>query len=70
MFAITQRTAMTSTIYEVLDFGVAVMTGEGELLTTGAGVPCFVGVLDASAKAVMAKFNAGDIHPGDIFITV
>ena len=69
MFAITRRTAMTSTIYEVLDFGVAIMTGEGELLTTGAGVPCFIGVLDSGAKAVMRKFDAGDIHPGDIFIT-
>jgi len=70
MFATMRKTAMTSTIYEVLDFGVAITGAKGELMTQGAGVPCFIGVLGASAEAVLAKFGPkGDIHPGDIFIT-
>ena len=70
MFAAMRKTAMTSTIYEVLDFGVAITDAKGELMTQGAGVPCFIGVLGASAEAVLAKFGPkGGIHPGDIFIT-
>ncbi len=70
MFAAMRRTAMSSIIYEVLDFGVGVMDAKGQLTTQGAGIPIFVGMLDSSAKQVLKKFGpSGDIHPGDIFIT-
>ena len=70
MFVAMRRTAMSSIIYEVLDFGVGVMDAEGQLTTQGAGIPVFVGMLDSSAKQVLKKFGpSDDIHPGDIFIT-
>ena len=70
MFAAMRKTAMSSIIYEVLDFGVGVMDAKGQLTNQGAGIPIFVGMLDSSAKTVLKKFGpAGDIHPGDIFIT-
>ena len=69
MFAVMRRTAMSSIIYEVLDFGVGVTNARGELASQGAGVPVFIGTLDAAVKAVLRKFAPGDIHPGDILIT-
>ncbi len=70
MFAAMRKTAMSSIIYEVLDFGVGVMDAKGQLTTQGAGIPIFVGMLDSSAKTVLEKFGPDkDIHPGDIFIT-
>ena len=70
MFAVMKKTAMSSIIYEVLDFGVGLTNARGELAAQGAGVSVFIGTLDATVKAVVAKFApADDIRPGDIFIT-
>ncbi len=70
MFAAMGRTAMSSIIYEVLDMGTGVMNREGELASSGAGIPAFVGVLDKSVKVLIEKFGRpGDIEPGDVFAT-
>lgn len=70
MFIAMRRTAMSSVIYEVLDFGVAITDADGNLANSGAGIPSFIGMLDPGVKAVIAKFSPGnDIHDGDIFIT-
>ena len=69
MFATMRKTAMSSVIYEVLDFGVAVTDAEGQLASSGAGIPSFVGMLDPAVKAVIAKHGAAGIRDGDIFIT-
>ena len=70
MFAVMKKTAMSSIIYEVLDFGVGLTNARGELAAQGAGVPVFIGTLDAAVKAVLRKFDPkDDICPGDIFIT-
>src|SRR3989440_4340023 len=66
MFATMRKTAMSSIIYEVLDFGVAITDREGRLASSGAGLPAFVGMLDYGMRAIIEKFSAGDIHPGDI----
>ena len=50
MFAAFRKTAMSAIIYEVLDMGTGITDGEGNLASSGAGIPAFVGVLD---KAVM-----------------
>ena len=50
MFAAFRKTAMSAIIYEVLDMGTAITDAEGNLASSGAGIPAFVGVLD---KAVM-----------------
>jgi N-methylhydantoinase B len=70
MFVAMARTAMSSVIYEVLDFGVAITDAVGDLATSGAGIPSFIGMLDPGVKAIIAKFGPKDqIHPGDVFIT-
>lgn len=68
MFASMARAAMSSVIYEVLDFGVAITDAHGELASAGAGIPSFVGMLDPAVKTVIAKFR-DDIHAGDIFVS-
>ena len=70
MFAATRKTAMSSIIYEVQDLGVGVMDADGNLTTQGAGLPIFIGMLDASAKQVLKKFGpSNEILPGDVYIT-
>ena len=70
MFAAMKKTAMSSIIYEVLDMGTGVMNAEGELASSGAGIPAFIGVLDKAVRVLIAKFDKpGDVQPGDIFAT-
>ncbi len=70
MFATMRKTAMSSIIYEVLDFGVALFDAEGNLASSGSGIPGFIGMLEPGVKAVKRKFwPAEDIRQGDIFMT-
>ena len=69
MFAAMRKTAMSSIIYEVLDMGTGIMDAQGELASSGAGIPAFVGVLDKGVKVLLAKFKPEDIRPGDVFAT-
>ncbi|WP_109356357.1 hydantoinase B/oxoprolinase family protein [Sphingorhabdus sp. EL138] len=70
MFATMRKTAMSSVIYEVLDFGVAMMDADGELASSGSGIPSFVGMLAPGIKSVRRKFTKpDDIKPGDVFAT-
>ncbi len=68
MFAVLRKTAMSPIIYEVLDVGTGVTDPEGNLVSSGAGIPTFVGVLDKSVKAICAKYR-GSVCEGDIFVT-
>ena len=69
MFATMRRTAMSSIIYEVLDFGVALFNEKGELASSGSGIPGFIGMLEPGVKAIMEKFDPSqDISDGDIFM--
>jgi len=68
MFAAMARAAMSSVIYEVLDFGVAVTDAEGDLASVGAGIPGFVGMLAPAVQAVLGRHPRPSIAPGDIFI--
>lgn len=68
MFAVLRKTAMSPIIYEVLDVGTGVTDAEGRLVSSGAGIPTFVGVLDKAVQALVARY--GDtIAEGDIFVT-
>ena len=51
MFAAFRKTAMSAIIYEVLDMGTGITDGEGNLASSGAGIPAFVGVLDKAVQA-------------------
>ncbi|MEP2980980.1 MAG: hydantoinase B/oxoprolinase family protein [Lentilitoribacter sp.] len=59
---------MSPIIYEVLDVGTGITDVKGNLISSGAGIPSFIGVLDKSVKAVLKKFE-NDISNGDDFIT-
>jgi N-methylhydantoinase B len=70
MFAAMRQTAMSAIIYEVLDMGTGLTDAEGELASSGSGIPAFVGVLDKAVKFIRTRHAApGAIEPGDIFIT-
>lgn len=70
MFATMCKTAMSSIIYEVLDFGVAITDRVGNLASSGSGIPAFVGMLHHGVKAIIAKFTGPrEIEHGDIFVT-
>ncbi len=69
MFAAFRKTAMSAIIYEVLDMGTAITDGSGNLASSGAGIPAFVGVLDKAVQRILELHEADDISPGDIFAT-
>lgn len=68
MFAVLQKTAMSPIIYEVLDVGTGVTDGDGNLVSSGAGIPTFVGVLDKAVQAIVA-LHGDSVAEGDVFIT-
>src|SRR5439155_2046145 len=69
MFAAFRKTAMSAIIYEVLDMGTGITDGDGNLASSGAGIPAFVGVLDKAVKRIIELNAADEIRPGDIFVT-
>jgi N-methylhydantoinase B len=69
MFAAFRKTAMSAIIYEVLDMGTAVTDSAGNLASSGAGIPAFVGVLDKAVKRIIDLNRADGIRPGDVFVT-
>jgi N-methylhydantoinase B len=69
MFAAFRKTAMSAIIYEVLDMGTGITDGEGNLASSGAGIPAFVGVLDKAVRRIMELNDPDDVRPGDIFVT-
>jgi N-methylhydantoinase B len=68
MFAALRKTAMSAIIYEVLDMGTGITDGAGNLASSGAGIPSFVGVLDKAVKRII-ELNVREISPGDVFVT-
>ncbi len=70
MFGAMRKTGMSPIIYEVLDMGTAITDGAGELASSGAGIPGFVGVLDKAVKRIIeVNHEPGEIGPGDVFAT-
>src|SRR5256714_11272380 len=69
MFAAFRKTAMSAIIYEVLDLGTAITDGDGNLASSGAGIPAFVGVLDKAVQRIIELNGADGIRPGDVFAT-
>lgn len=68
MFAVLKKTAMSPIIYEVLDVGTGVTDGAGRLVSSGAGIPSFIGVLDKAVQKII-EIHHGSIRDGDVFIT-
>ena len=69
MFAAFRKTAMSAIIYEVLDMGTGITDGEGNLASSGAGIPAFVGVLDKAVRRIIELNVADEIQAGDVFAT-
>jgi len=69
MFAAMRRTAMSAIIYEVLDMGTGVTDARGQLASSGAGIPAFIGVLDKAVRRILELNDPEDIREGDIFAT-
>ncbi len=69
MFAAFRKTAMSAIIYEVLDMGTAITDGSGNLASSGAGIPAFVGVLDKAVQRILELHKPSEIQPGDIYVT-
>ena len=69
MFVAMRKTAMSSIIYEVLDFGTAVTDTNGNIAASGAGIPAFIAMCDKAAQAVIKKYDSKDIKEGDVFAT-
>jgi N-methylhydantoinase B len=69
MFAAFRKTAMSAIIYEVLDMGTGVTDADGNLASSGAGIPAFVGVLDKAVKRLLELHDRSAIGPGDVFAT-
>jgi N-methylhydantoinase B len=69
MFAVLRKTAMSPIIYEVLDVGTGITDRDGELLSSGAGIPTFVGVLDKAVKRIVGIHGLEAIREGDCFVT-
>src|SRR6185437_16049843 len=68
MFAALKKTEMSPIIYEVLDVGTGITDAAGELVSSGAGIPTFVGVLDKAVRRII-ELNRGGVQSGDVFIT-
>jgi N-methylhydantoinase B len=69
MFAAYRKTAMSAIIYEVLDMGTGITDARGDLASSGAGIPGFVGVLDKAVKRVIEVNGLDSIRPGDVYVT-
>lgn len=69
MFAVLKKTAMSPIIYEVLDVGTGITDPNGELVSSGAGIPTFVGVLDKAVKRIVELHGLDNIRNGDVFVT-
>ena len=67
MFEVLRKTAMSPIIYEVLDVGTGITDADGALVSSGAGIPSFVGVLDKSVTSILAQ-DQGAIEEGDVFL--
>ena len=70
MFNAVIRTSMSPIIYETTDFAVGVTDAKGNLLGQGNGVTAFLATLDTAVQSTLEHYpDAGDIRPGDVFIT-
>ena len=62
MFVAMRKTAMSSIIYEVLDFGTAVTDSDGNIAASGAGIPAFIAMCDKAVQAVLINIFGGIVR--------
>ena len=69
MFVALGRTARSSVIYEVLDYGCAILDAQARMIAQANGIPAFIGVLGDAVRDVLEKFGLDGLEKGDIVIT-
>ena len=69
MFVALGRTARSSVIYEVLDYGCALTDAKGRMIAQANGIPAFIGVLGDAVRDVLGKFGLAGLEEDDILIT-
>jgi 5-oxoprolinase (ATP-hydrolysing) len=67
MGTVLEKTAVSVNIKERLDFSCAIFDQDGELIANAPHMPVHLGSMSESIKTVI-RDNAGDIHPGDVFM--
>ncbi|MQA83141.1 MAG: hydantoinase B/oxoprolinase family protein [Streptosporangiales bacterium] len=68
MFIAFGRTAMSTVIYEVLDYACGLIDTEGRIITQGNGVTGFLGTLTFAARQTLEKFGRANLREGDVLI--
>jgi len=64
------RTSFSTLSTEANDFAVVVTDSQGRSLAENSGsIPSFIGTLPRTVQAVLARFGAETMRPGDVFIT-
>lgn len=69
MFAAMRKTAMSAIVYEVLDLGTGITDARGNLASSGAGIPAFVGSLDKAVQRMLELHDVEDLRSGDVLVT-
>ncbi len=69
MFVALGRTARSSVIYEVLDYGCAILDAQARMIAQANGIPAFIGVLSDAVRDVLDKFGLDVLEEGDIIMT-
>lgn len=67
-FVALGRSSQSPIIYEVLDYACAITDPAGDIIAQANGVPGFLGTLTFAVKAILEKFPAAEIVPGDVFM--
>lgn len=62
------RSAYTPIIYEMKDCSVALLDADHSVLGQSAGLPIFLGNLEACTKAIEAEYGRDVWEPGDVWI--
>ncbi|MDP6589397.1 MAG: hydantoinase B/oxoprolinase family protein [Alphaproteobacteria bacterium] len=68
MGIVIARTSMSPVIYEVLDFACGILDTKAQLIVQTNGITLFTGTFSFQLQAILKKF-AGDIQPGDVYMT-
>jgi len=69
MFVALARTARSSVIYEVLDYGCAILDAQARMIAQANGIPAFIGVLGDAVRDVLDKYGLDGLSDGDILMT-
>ena len=62
------RCAFDPVVYEVLDFGCAVLDAHTQTLAQGVGFPLFIGALGPAIKQCVEYIGEDNLEPGDVFV--